>query len=84
MNRQPERDAPGVRDQDEAAAPSLAARWRSVCGACRQVLGMPDYERYLAHAAATHPGAPVLTREEYSKRAIDRRYGGSGGGMRCC
>jgi uncharacterized short protein YbdD (DUF466 family) len=25
----------------------------------------------------------VLTREEYSRLAIERRYGG-GGGMRCC
>jgi uncharacterized short protein YbdD (DUF466 family) len=65
-------------------APSLATRWRSVCGACRQVFGIPDYERYLAHAAARHPGAPVLTREEYCRQVIDRRYGGKGGGMRCC
>jgi uncharacterized short protein YbdD (DUF466 family) len=73
---------PGRDAQD--AAPGLAARWRSVCGACRQVFGIPDYERYLAHAAARHPGAPVLTREEYGRQAIERRYGGKGGGMRCC
>jgi uncharacterized short protein YbdD (DUF466 family) len=65
------------------ASPSLATRWRSLCGAGRQIFGIPDYERYLAHAAARHPGVPVLTREEFCRRAIDRRYGG-GGGMRCC
>ena len=84
MSARPEADVPAP---DEAAGAddafaSLAARWRSACSACRQVFGMPDYERYLAHAAARHPGAPVLTREEYSRRAIERRYGG--GGMRCC
>ena len=58
------------------------ARLRAWCSACRQVFGMPDYERYLAHAALRHPGAPVLTRAEHSAREIERRYGA--GGMRCC
>jgi len=44
---------------DEAG---LGPRWRGLCSACRQVFGMPDYERYLAHAARRHPDAPVLTR----------------------
>jgi uncharacterized short protein YbdD (DUF466 family) len=61
---------------------SERTRWRGFCTACRQVLGMPDYERYLAHAAVLHPGAPVLTRGEYFEQAIERRYGG--GGTRCC
>ena len=43
---------------------------------------MPDYERYLAHAAERHPGAPVLTRNDYFVQAIERKYGK--GGMRCC
>ena len=64
-----------------------AQRWlgqnmRSLCSACRQVFGMPDYERYLAHAAALHPGAPVLSRNDYCARVIERRYGK--GGTRCC
>ena len=61
---------------------STGRRWRTLCAACRQVFGMPDYERYLAHAALRHPGAPVLTRAEHSAREIERRYGA--GGMRCC
>ena len=66
-----------------AADGGVRVRLRGFCSACRQVLGMPDYERYLAHAAASHSQAPVLTRAEYSRLAIERRYGG-GGGMRCC
>jgi uncharacterized short protein YbdD (DUF466 family) len=81
MSTRPGAEADGA---GEGGGSSLAARWRSACTACRQVLGMPDYERYLAHAAATHPGEPVLSREDYCKRAIDRRYGGGSGGMRCC
>ena len=50
--------------------------------ACLQVLGIPDYERYLAHMAQHHPDAPPLSRREFCARAIDRRYGKSG--PRCC
>jgi uncharacterized short protein YbdD (DUF466 family) len=64
------------------AEEGLRPRLRSLCSACRQVFGMPDYERYLAHAAERHPGAPLLTRGGFCAQAIDRRYGA--GGARCC
>ena len=57
-------------------------RARNLCSACRQVFGMPDYERYLAHAAQRHPGAPVLTQSDFFVQAIERKYGK--GGARCC
>jgi uncharacterized short protein YbdD (DUF466 family) len=60
----------------------LRARARHLCSACRQVFGMPDYERYLAHAAQRHPGAPILTRSDFFVQAIERKYGK--GGARCC
>ena len=50
--------------------------------ACRQIVGIPDYERYLTHMEEHHPGEPVLSRKEYFARAIDRKYGRSG--PRCC
>jgi len=61
---------------------ALRERARNLCSACRQVFGMPDYERYLAHAAQRHPGAPVLTRSDFFVQAIERKYGK--GGARCC
>ena len=64
------------------ASVGLRERARHLCSACRQVFGMPDYERYLAHAAQRHPGAPVLARGDYFAQAIERKYGK--GGMRCC
>jgi uncharacterized short protein YbdD (DUF466 family) len=60
----------------------LRLRMRGLCSACRQVFGMPDYERYLAHAARQHPGAAVLTRGEFCAREIERKHGR--GGVRCC
>jgi uncharacterized short protein YbdD (DUF466 family) len=81
--------------KDAAAAPVAAAaaetgapgarlrdRLRVVRQACRQVFGIPDYERYLAHMAAHHAGDPVLSRREFFARSIDRKYGKSG--PRCC
>lgn len=50
--------------------------------ACRQVFGIPDYERYLEHFAMQHPGETPLSRSEFFARAIDRKYGKSG--PRCC
>ena len=61
---------------------SVFDRMRGIRQACRQVFGIPDYERYIAHAAARHPGQPVLSRREYFAQAIDRKYGKSG--PRCC
>jgi len=80
-------DAAAVVDGDGpplrmTAQGGLRGRVRSLCTACRQVFGMPDYERYLTHAAERHPGAPVLTRNDYFVQAIERKYGK--GGMRCC
>ena len=66
----------------QASDGSVRTRWRGLCTACRQVFGMPDYDRYLAHAAVLHPDAPVLTRAAYFELAIERRYGK--GGARCC
>jgi uncharacterized short protein YbdD (DUF466 family) len=60
----------------------LGDRVRAVRRACRQVFGIPDYERYLEHMAQRHPEAPVLSREEFFAAAIDRKYGK--GGQRCC
>ena len=47
-----------------------------------QIFGIPDYERYLAHAAAHHPDEPALSRRDFSARAIERKY--SRAGPKCC
>jgi uncharacterized short protein YbdD (DUF466 family) len=57
-------------------------RVRGIRQICRQMFGIPDYERYLAHAAARHPGALVLSRRDFCAQAIEHKYGKSG--PRCC
>jgi uncharacterized short protein YbdD (DUF466 family) len=57
-------------------------RVRGIRQICRQMFGIPDYERYLAHAAARHPDAAVLSRRDFCAQAIEHKYGKSG--PRCC
>lgn len=65
-----------------ATTESVLRNVRGIRRVCRQLFGIPDYERYLAHAAARHPGAPVLSRREFCAKAIERKYGKNG--PRCC
>ena len=50
--------------------------------AYHRIFGVPDYETYLAHMQARHPGEPMLTRKEFANHWIDRRYGNMR--SRCC
>jgi uncharacterized short protein YbdD (DUF466 family) len=47
-----------------------------------QIFGIPDYERYLAHVTARHPGEAPLSRRDFSARAIERKYARAG--AKCC
>jgi uncharacterized short protein YbdD (DUF466 family) len=47
-----------------------------------QIFGIPDYERYLEHAAVHHPDQPPQSRREFCARAIERKYRRSAG--KCC
>ena len=74
--------AAGTSDEVSATKEVVPGRARGIGQICRQLFGIPDYERYLAHAAARHPGAPVLSRRDFCAQAIERKYGKSG--PRCC
>lgn len=47
------------------------------------MVGLPDYRRYAAHRALSHPGKPVMSRSEFVLERLNRRLGGGGTG-RCC
>ena len=47
----------------------------------RRILGVPDYERYLAHVRAAHPGEEPMSEPEFFKRQMDGR---AKPGSRCC
>jgi uncharacterized short protein YbdD (DUF466 family) len=51
----------------------------------RLMVGIPDYDTYVAHRKATHPELPVMTYEEFFRERQDARYGlGKDGRFRCC
>jgi uncharacterized short protein YbdD (DUF466 family) len=49
------------------------------------MVGLPDYERYLAHRTAHHPGKPAMSRAEFHRERTERRFGGGPDRIgRCC
>ncbi|MEM5399235.1 MULTISPECIES: YbdD/YjiX family protein [Paraburkholderia] len=65
----------GLRDNVQTAGRYLGQ-------AMRLMVGLPDYEGYVAHARETHPGRPVMTYEEFFRERQNARYGSGAG--KCC
>ena len=47
----------------------------------RAILGVPDYDRYLAHMRAAHPGDRVMSETEFRHTRMNERYNRA---SRCC
>jgi uncharacterized short protein YbdD (DUF466 family) len=62
---------------------SLSVLWRRVRETAHLMVGLPDYDRYVAHNRTRHPGKTVMSRAEFVAERTARRYEGRGGG-RCC
>lgn len=64
---------------------SAAARrvQRTAVETARAMVGVADYDTYLAHLAATHPKQAPMTREAFFRDRQAARYG-AGGTLRCC
>lgn len=52
--------------------------------AMRLMVGLPDYETYVAHMNATHPDQTPMSYEAFFRERQEARYGGKGGSGRCC
>ena len=50
--------------------------------AWRRIFGVPDYDAYVAHMRATHPGEQPLARGAFLAWALERKHAGRG--PRCC
>lgn len=61
----------------------LARGGRYLAQGMRLMVGLPDYDAYVAHMGRTHPGAPVMSYEQFFRERQQARYGkGKRGG--CC
>jgi len=50
----------------------------------RLMVGLPDYDTYVAHMRHNHPDRPIMTYEAFFRERQDARYGAKGAGARCC
>ncbi len=52
--------------------------------AARLMVGIPDYETYVAHRKITHPDEPYMTYEEFFRERQAARYAFEKGKFRGC
>jgi uncharacterized short protein YbdD (DUF466 family) len=63
------------------AIPSGFRRLREIA---RLMVGIPDYDGYVRHRRAVHPGEPVMSYEEFFRERQDSRYAVGRGKLRGC
>jgi uncharacterized short protein YbdD (DUF466 family) len=57
----------------------------SAAKTARLMVGLPDYDAYVAHRKLAHPGEPVISYEDFFRERQSSRYGANGGKIsRCC
>lgn len=65
--------------------PDWATMLRRLTQTLRLMVGVPDYEVYVAHRKTQHPGEPIMSYEEFFRERQNSRYGdGDGRINRCC
>jgi uncharacterized short protein YbdD (DUF466 family) len=63
----------------------IARLWRRAVQTARLMIGIPDYDTYVAHRRAHHPSEPVMSYAEFFRERQAARYSGKGGRVsRCC
>jgi len=60
----------------------LRAAGRYLSQALRLMIGLPDYETYVARRRQVHPDCPVMTYEQFFRERQNARYGAKR--VRCC
>jgi len=67
---------------------SLITRAKFACEmvahTARLMVGVPDYETYVAHRRENHPGLPVMTYGEFFRERQEARYAVGKGRFRGC
>jgi uncharacterized short protein YbdD (DUF466 family) len=48
------------------------------------MVGIPDYQTYVAHRQAHHPGEPVMSYKEFFRERQNARYATEKGRLRGC
>ena len=65
-----------------AKAAGAAAHWTT--RAARLMVGVPDYETYVAHRRVNHPNEPIMSYVEFFRERQQARYAVGKGRFRGC
>jgi len=74
-----------VNDPTDAPASALTLAstfWQRAVQGARLMVGVPDYDAYVAHLREHHPDVRPLTRGDFFRAAQKARFGGRQG--KCC
>ena len=77
------RKAGGAAPGGAGIADRVRRLWRGARDAARLMIGIPDYDAYVAHCRQHHPGRPPMSREAFYRNRLAARYGGPGS-RGCC
>ena len=58
--------------------------WRWAVQTARLMVGIPDFERYVAHRRKQHPAEPVMSYAEFFRERQQARYAVGKGRFRGC
>ena len=62
----------------------IAVLWQRLQQSFRLMVGVPDYETYIAHMKAHHPDLTPMDAKTFYRYCIDARYPSAGGNMKKC
>ena len=77
-------DPDGSAGKPPPARARASAFLRCLCDGARLMVGVPNYDTYVEHMGRQHPDVPVMSYAEFFRERQNARYGGGGGGLRCC
>lgn len=63
---------------------TLAQAGRYLGQSMRLMVGLPEYDTYLAHMEKTHPDQAPMDYEAFFRERQEARYGGAGKRGGCC
>ena len=64
--------------------PDLKIIWGWAVQTARLMVGIPDYDNYVAHRKARHPTEPVMTYVEFFRERQNARYACTKGRFKGC
>jgi uncharacterized short protein YbdD (DUF466 family) len=75
---------PDLQDLFDRSARAAGATLYWTARTARLMVGVPDYDTYVAHRRTTHPGQPIMTYAEFFRERQQARYAVSKGRFRGC